>query len=136
MTKILIIEDHADTRDLIQIMLEAEGYEVAQAETGEEGIKTAREFQPALILLDISLAGKTDGLEVARYLRADSFFDQTIVVALTAHAMRDDAERVVNAGCDLYWTKPVVDFEQFSRDLRKAIQNGRKVPAARPKEVY
>lgn len=130
MTKILIIEDHPDTRDLIQIVLEADGHEVYEVETGEDGIEAAKRILPRIILLDISLAGNIDGLEVARRLRADASFEQTVIVALTAHAMKDDAERVFQAGCDSYWTKPIVDFEQFSDDIQEMAKNGRKEPAS------
>ena len=113
MAKILIIEDHPDTRELLRLMLEMEGYEIAEARAGEEGVRMAKEFLPDLILMDISLAGEISGWEATQRLRADPQFDNTIIVALTAHAMKDDRDTTFAYGCDEYWTKPFLDFPEF-----------------------
>ena len=115
MAKILFVEDEPDIRDLVLMALE-EGHRVVTAETAEEGLRRAAEDAPDLILMDVSLGGAFDGLEAARRLRADPAFDRTPVIALTAHAMPGDRERVLAAGCDEHWTKPIVDLLAF-RDL-------------------
>ena len=125
MARILIIEDHPDTREVLRILLEMDGYEVAEAHTGEDGLRAAQNFAPALILMDVSLAGEIDGLETTRRLRADPSFDGTVIVALTAHAMKGDREMTLNAGCDDYWTKPIIDFAEFREGIRRAIERGR-----------
>ena len=125
MAKILIIEDHPDTRELLRLMLEMEGYEIAEARAGEEGVRKAKEFAPDLILMDISLAGEINGWEATRRLRDDPEFDDTIIVALTAHAMKDDRETTFAYGCDEYWTKPILDFPQFQRAIGEMIARGR-----------
>ena len=127
MARILIIEDHPDTREVLRLLLEMDGYEVAEAHTGEEGLRAAHGFAPALILMDVSLAGEIDGLEATRRLRADSAFDETVIVALTAHAMKGDREMTLRAGCDDYWTKPIIDFAEFRENIRRAIETGRAV---------
>ena len=126
MAKILIIEDHPDTRELLRLMLEMEGYEIAEAHAGEEGVRMAKEFAPDLILMDISLAGEISGWEATQRLRADPQFDDTIIVALTAHAMKDDRDTTFAYGCDDYWTKPVLDFPEFQRAIGEMIVHGRK----------
>lgn len=125
MAKILIIEDHADTRELLRLILEMENYEIAETSAGEEGVAKAQTFAPDLILMDISLAGKINGWEAARLLRSDPQFDNTIIVALTAHAMKEDREATLAHGCDVYWTKPILDFPEFQRAIAEMIAVGR-----------
>lgn len=125
MAKILIIEDHPDTREVLRLLLEMDGYEITEARTGEDGIAVAKKILPDLILMDISLAGEIDGLEAARRLRADAAFDKTIIIALTAHAMKGDREMTLESGCDDYQTKPVIDFVEFRRLIADAIRYGR-----------
>jgi two-component system, cell cycle response regulator DivK len=125
MAKILIVEDHPDTREILRVMLELDKHEVVEAHSGEEGVGKAKQFNPDLILMDISLAGEINGWEATRRLRADSFFDRTIIVALTAHAMKEDRERSFAHGCDEYWTKPIIDFEEFQRMIIELVARGR-----------
>ena len=125
MAKILIIEDHPDTRELLRLMLEMQGYEIAEARAGEEGVRKAKEFLPDLILMDISLAGEISGWEATERLRSDPQFDDTIIVALTAHAMKDDRDTTFAYGCDEYWTKPILDFPEFQRALAEMLSRGR-----------
>ena len=126
MAKILLIEDHQDSRDLIRIVLEIDEHTVVEVASAEEGLKLAKQFAPELILMDISLAGEIDGLEATRRLRSDAAFDRTVIFALTAHAMKTDEEMIINAGCDRYFTKPIVDFEVFRQEVAKALINGRR----------
>jgi two-component system, cell cycle response regulator DivK len=125
MAKILIVEDHRDTREMLRLLLEMEGYEIIEAHTGEEGLSAAREFAPDLILMDISLAGEINGLEATRRLRAEAAFDSTVIIALTAHAMKGDREMTFAAGCDDYQTKPIIDFAEFRQSIADAIKRGR-----------
>jgi CheY-like chemotaxis protein len=103
-----------------------DGYEIAEAHAGEEGVRQANEFLPDLILMDISLAGKISGWEATQKLRSDPKFDKTIIVALTAHAMKDDRATTLAYGCDDYWTKPILDFTEFKRSVAEMIASGRK----------
>lgn len=125
MAKILLVEDHQDSRDLIRFVLEIDDHTIVEAATGEEGLKLAKQFAPELILLDISLAGEIDGMETARRLRSDNAFDRTVIFALTAHAMKNDEQMILSAGFDKYFTKPIVDFEVFRAEINKAVLNGR-----------
>jgi CheY-like chemotaxis protein len=76
--------------------------------------------------MDISLAGEISGWEATKRLRADPHFDETIIVALTAHAMKNDRDRTFAYGCDEYWTKPILDFPEFQRAIREMLARGRR----------
>ena len=125
MAKILLVEDEPDTRELVRLTLELDGHEVLEAATAEDAIVKARAGRPGLILMDISLPGRFDGLEATKRLRADPAFDDTPIVALTAHAMQGDRERSLAAGCDEHWTKPIIDLATFKRDVATAAERGR-----------
>ncbi len=125
MAKILLVEDEPDTRELVRLTLELDGHDVLEAETAEEAILRARSGRPDLILMDLSLGGKFDGLEATKRLRADPAFEETPIIALTAHAMQGDRERSLAAGCDDHWTKPIIDLVSFKRGVLEAASRGR-----------
>jgi two-component system, cell cycle response regulator DivK len=125
MAKILLVEDEADTRDLIRAVLEMDGHEVVESTSAEDGMREAQAQTPQVILMDISLAGAFDGLEATRRLRADSTFDHTPIIALTAHAMRGDRERILAAGCDDHWAKPIMDLVNFKEMVTRLAADGR-----------
>ena len=124
MAKILFVEDEPDIRDLVRMALEDE-HGVTLAETAEEGLRRAAEVGPDLILMDVSLGGAFDGLEATRRLRADPRFAATPIVALTAHAMPGDRERVLSAGCDEHWPKPITDLLAFRDMVARVAAEGR-----------
>lgn len=131
MAKILLVEDDPDISDLVSLALGLDDHEVVAEKTAEEGMVRAVEMSPDLILMDLSLAGTFDGLEATRRLRADPRFDSTPILALTAHAMRGDRERVLAAGCDGHLTKPITDLELFKGEVARFIEHGRgAAPAA------
>jgi len=103
---ILYIEDSFENRVLVRRVLEAEGYQVLGAESGPEGIEIAVTRQPALILVDISLP-EMDGYEVAARLRAMDELRRVPIIALTAHVMKGDREKALEAGCSGYIQKPI-----------------------------
>jgi two-component system, cell cycle response regulator DivK len=106
MTKILLIEDNEMNRDMLSRRLAKQGYEILIAVDGEEGLAKAQADAPALILMDMSLPG-IDGWEATRRLKAAPQTQKIPVIALTAHAMSDDREKALGAGCDDFDTKPV-----------------------------
>ena len=124
MAKILFVEDEPDIRDLVRMALEDE-HGVTVAETAEEGLLRAAEEAPDLILMDVSLGGAFDGLEATRRLRADPRFRSTPIIALTAHAMPGDRERVLRAGCDEHWPKPITDLLAFRDMIARVAAEGR-----------
>lgn len=106
MTTILIVEDNEMNRDMLSRRLERKGYQVLIAVDGEQGIGVARASAPDLILMDMSLP-VVDGWEATRRIKADPDLRHIPVIALTAHAMANDREKALEAGCDDYDTKPI-----------------------------
>jgi two-component system cell cycle response regulator DivK len=131
MAKILLVEDDPDTRELVRLTLELYGHDVTEATTAEDGVARACEAGPDLILMDLSLGGKFDGLEATKRLRNDSAFDSTPIVALTAHAMPGDREKSLAAGCDDHWTKPILDLSAFKDNVARMAEAGRTVEEPR-----
>lgn len=103
---VLVVEDNDANRRLAVNLLLAGGYEPLEARTAEEGLATAKKQKPALILMDISLPGM-DGLTAATALKGNPDTAHIPVVALTAHALMDDEEKAIKAGCDAFLAKPV-----------------------------
>ena len=113
---ILYIEDNSDNLTLVKRAMEAAGYKLIGAEDGFSGLKVAEEISPDVILLDINLPD-IDGYEVARRLRSSekSGLNYVPIVAITANAMRGDAEKALAAGCDVYMPKPINIRELWAR---------------------
>jgi two-component system cell cycle response regulator DivK len=103
---ILIVEDNDKNRKLVRDVLSFEGYEILEAETGEDGVRLALERRPQLILMDIQLPG-IDGIEAFRRIRADENTRDIPIVAVTASAMDRDRQQIVAAGFDGYQSKPL-----------------------------
>ena len=103
---ILIVEDNPKNLKLVRDILQVTGYQTVEAETGEEGVRLARERQPALILMDIQLPGMS-GIEALGRLRADATTRTIPVIAVTASVMAQDRERVMAAGFDGFQGKPI-----------------------------
>lgn len=116
---ILIIEDNDKNLKLVRDVLQFNGYQTAEAVSAEYGLILARSQHPALILLDIQLPGM-DGIAALRHLRADPITKSTPVIAVTASAMEQDRQRILEAGFDGYLTKPI-NIKQFTEEIRTAL---------------
>ncbi len=114
MAKILIVEDNEMNRDMLSRRLERKGFQVVIAVDGAEGVALAGSAAPDLILMDMNLP-VLDGWEATRRIKAEPATRPIPVIALTAHAMTDDRDKALTAGCDDYDTKPV----EFARLLEK-----------------
>ena len=112
--RILLVEDNELNLDMLSRRLKRRKYEVLVAEDGRAGIEIATAEQPDLILMDMSLP-VLDGWEATRRLKASPETRDIPVIALTAHAMAEDRQKALAAGCDDYDTKPV----ELRRLLRK-----------------
>ncbi len=104
--RILLVDDHELNRDMLSRRLAKKGYQVDMAVDGAEGLRAASTTSPDLILLDMGLP-EMDGWEVARRLKAQDHTRSIPIIALTAHARKEDEERARAAGCDDFDTKPV-----------------------------
>jgi two-component system cell cycle response regulator DivK len=113
---ILYIEDNSDNMTLVKRAIEAIGHRFVGMPTGLDGLKKAEEINPDLILLDINLPD-IDGYEIARRLRSSTsqHLMYVPVIAITANALRGDAEKALEAGCDVYMSKPINIRELWAR---------------------
>jgi two-component system cell cycle response regulator DivK len=105
--KVLYIEDNDDNRRLVEKILLAKGYEVLLAVDGTSGWEMIQEHHPRLVLLDISLPGEIDGLDIASRIKNVADADLTWIIAITASAMAGDREFFLSNGCDDYMAKPI-----------------------------
>ena len=103
---ILIVEDNEKSRKLVRDVLQYKGYVTIEAETGEEGVRLARERLPALVLMDIQLPG-IDGIATLGQLRADPATRAIPFVAVTASVMTHHRQKIMAAGFDGYQSKPI-----------------------------
>jgi CheY-like chemotaxis protein len=106
MAKILIVEDNEMNRDMLSRRLERRGYTIVIAVDGGAGVEMARTEAPDLILMDMSLP-VMDGWEASRRIKGDPATAAIPIIALTAHAMTNDRDKSLQAGCNDYDTKPV-----------------------------
>jgi two-component system cell cycle response regulator DivK len=109
--RILVIEDNVSNMTLATFLLESAGHTVLAATDAEAGLAAARAERPDLILMDVQLPGM-DGLQATALLKAGTETSSIPVIALTALAMKGDAERIRSAGCDGYIAKPIA-YKEF-----------------------
>jgi two-component system, cell cycle response regulator DivK len=113
---ILYIEDNPDNMMLVRRVLQAGDYNLMEARNGLQGLLLAENHKIDLILLDINLPD-IDGYEVARRVRSSTKIEvaRTPIIVLTANAMRGDAQKALDAGCDMYLSKPINIFELLEK---------------------
>jgi two-component system, cell cycle response regulator DivK len=119
---ILVVEDNERNLKLLRDVLEYAGYDVRVARTGEDGVTLAIKEPPDLVLMDLQLPG-IDGMEALRQLRASPRTADIPVVAVTAQAMKQDRERVLEAGFDGYVEKPI-SVRAFPEQVRGYLSGG------------
>ncbi len=103
--RILIVEDHEDNRRIMRDLLTSAGYDLLEAETGEEGVSLAGTHLPDLILIDIQLPG-LDGYGATRSIRSNPALREIPIIAVSSYALSGDDVKALEAGCDAYVTKP------------------------------
>lgn len=113
-TRVLVVDDDRDIRDLVTFKLVQAGYEVRQAEDGLQALDAVREWGPDLVVLDVMMPGLS-GIDVTRELRADPATAATPVILLTAKAQEADVETGFVTGADDYVVKPFSPRELVSR---------------------
>ena len=109
-TRVVVIEDHADTADLMEEILRQAGHEVAVAHTGADGIAAAQRLHADVVLCDVGLPD-IDGYEVARTLRAQAGTARVRLIALTGYDGDDEEQRALAAGFDRRVVKPIDPFQ-------------------------
>lgn len=116
---VLYIEDNPDNMTLVQRVVESMGASFVGINTGKDGLRLAEALEPDLILLDINLPD-IDGYTVARAMRASKnpYLLYVPIICVTANALRGEADKVLEAGCDVYMSKPI-----NIRELRARIES-------------
>jgi len=122
MTKVLYVEDHEAQRGAMLKLLSLFGYEVDEACSGEEGVEKTREWHPDVVLMDIRMPGRIDGLEAIRQLRNDPDTADIPIIAISAWGSAKHKSEALEAGANAHFTKPVsIDdlIQTFNRYLRQ-----------------
>jgi CheY-like chemotaxis protein len=115
----LLVEDHEELWDFLSRRLRRRGFDVVLAHDGKQGVDMALAERPDVILLDMNLP-VMDGWTAARTVRGNPDTARIPIIALTAHAMSGDRDRIIEAGCDDYHPKPV-DFPQLLAQIDAAM---------------
>ena len=102
---ILVVEDQEDNRQILRDLLGNAGYELSEAENGEEALTAVAERRPDLILMDIQLP-IMDGYEATRRIKANPAYKDIPIIVVTSYALSGDEGKARDAGCDAYVTKP------------------------------
>ncbi len=120
---VLIVEDNELNMKLFNDLLEAHGYKTLKATHGTEAMELVRSERPDLILMDIQLP-EISGLEVTRWLKNDPDLRAIPIVAVTAFAMKGDEERIREAGCEAYLSKPI-SIAKFMQTVATYLDSGK-----------
>ncbi|HXG52111.1 MAG TPA: response regulator [candidate division Zixibacteria bacterium] len=122
MKKVLIVEDHADMRELLAWQIELMGFQPISAKHGREGLEKAIAEKPQLVLMDIMMPGM-DGWETARALRSHPETKDIPILAATALFRDTDLKSCVDAGCNSYIVKPFT-FQELQGKVRELLPSG------------
>jgi CheY-like chemotaxis protein len=120
MSRVLVVEDNPNNMKLINMVLKRHGYETIGAVTGEEGVEKAGTEKPGMILMDIMLPD-IDGLETTRRIRKIESMQNIPIIAITSYAMAGDREKIIEAGCNGYFEKPINPLTIMT-DIEKIIE--------------
>lgn len=118
-TRVLLVDDYPDAREMYSEYLKFSGFDVVEAANGLEALQRAIDSTPDIILMDLSLP-VMDGWEATRRLKADPRTSSIPVVALTGHALSGTNEGAVKAGCDAFVTKPCLP-EDLVSEIRSVL---------------
>ncbi len=120
---ILVVEDNQLNRELLRDWLEVEGYEVWSAADLKASYEVFSKRRPDVVLLDINL-GKDDGLDLLAWMREKTETPEIPVIAVTAHALVAEQERILKAGCRACLSKPI-DFQLLRGELIRSLQDSK-----------
>lgn len=120
MKRVLVVEDNPNNMKLINLVLKKHGYETIGAVTGEEGVEKAGTEKPDMILMDIMLPD-IDGLETTRRIRKIETMQRIPIIAITSYAMAGDREKILDAGCNGYFEKPINPLT-IMKDIEKITE--------------
>lgn len=116
---VLVVEDHEDTRFMLRIVLEQDGYAIVEVANGLEATETAMRVHPDLVLMDGTLPG-LDGLSAIRQMRGEESLRGMPIIALSGHAGKEFQSAALAAGCDASITKPL-DFDELRNTMSRLL---------------
>ena len=119
--KVLVVDDNEDNREILVFRLQQLGFEVLVASNGKEAIEAASQAKPDVILMDLRMP-VMDGWEATRALRQTEWGKDLPVVAVTAHAMEEDRRKALNAGCNEFIPKPVMDYAIIHETIQRLLR--------------
>ncbi len=119
MKKILIVDDHLEVRELIEVTLRSDDYQLVQAENGREAVAIAKTMKPDLIIMDIMMP-EMDGIEATRRIKGDPETKACTVIILTAKNKESDRQAGLDAGASTYFAKPFSPLELL-RKVEEAL---------------
>lgn len=117
--RVMLVEDNPMNSRLVEYVLERDDFSVIVMASAEDAIRAAAEDPPDIMLMDIQLPGM-DGLEATRLLKKNPITAKIPIVAITAHAMTGDKERIRAAGCEGYISKPI-NTRELADTVRKYL---------------
>ena len=123
---VLLVEDDDDNQVIYSFILNHHGFAVLQARDGELGVQMARDHLPDLILMDLTMP-RIDGLQATRMLKADPATSAIPIIALTAHAEREDRAAAREAGCVSFLSKPV-EPRRVAVEVQRVLGLGEAAP--------
>ncbi|MEW6067985.1 MAG: response regulator [Nitrospirota bacterium] len=118
--KVLVVDDNQDSRELVVKILKNKGYLMVEAVDGEDALEKVAKEKPDIILMDLSIP-KIDGYEATKRLKEQDEFRHIPVVALTAHAMKGDREKVIEMGFEGYISKPI-DIHELPNQIKAYLK--------------
>ena len=121
--RVLVVDDNVLNVELVKFVVGTEACLIESAPNAAQALLRIESFQPDLILMDIQMPGM-NGLELTRRIKADAATRHIVVLAFTAYAMKGDEDRMRDAGCDGYISKPI-DVETFAGEVLAYISAGR-----------
>lgn len=125
--RVLIVEDDSDSQYIYRIFLDHHGFRVLSAGTSQEGVRLAREGDPDVILMDVSIPGM-DGWTTTRMLKREPATSSIPVIVITAHAFPEDRERARDAGCDGFLSKPC-ELARIKEEILRVLDDRRTAAA-------
>ncbi len=111
MKKILIVDDQLEVRELVEVTLRTQDYQILKAENGDQAVELARAEKPDLILMDIMMPGGMDGLEATRIIKENPETKDCVIIMLTAKGQQADRRKGLDAGASEYFSKPFSPLE-------------------------
>jgi signal transduction histidine kinase len=126
--RILVVDDNQDSACSMTLLLELQGHQVHVAHAGQAALQIAGQFHPDVILLDIGMPGM-NGYEVAKHLRSQAAFSETLLIAVTGYGRASDVKQTESAGFDHHLVKPI-DYDKLQSLLE--ARSGRVAGSAEP----